>query len=63
MRGDAVVQLTSLFQPIPAPPITLDTAAPHLSEPDVSHRCPKRAEAAAAAQPSVVRGFRSLFGL
>lgn len=65
-RACGRVQLATLFEAIPAPPVTLDTAAAHLVEPDVSHRCPKRAEAAAtgsAAQPSVVSGIRSLFGL
>lgn len=56
-----IFRIPSLFEAIPVQPITLDTAQQFIEEPDLSHRCPKKAETAAAST-SVVSGFRSLFG-
>jgi hypothetical protein len=56
-----IFRTLSLFEPIPVQPITLDTAQAFIEEPDLSHRCPKKAEAAATST-SMVSGFRSLFG-
>jgi hypothetical protein len=54
--------LTGLLRAVPLRPVTLDTALQWLPEPDVSHRCPRRAEAERASAPGVVGGFKSLFG-
>jgi hypothetical protein len=56
-----IFRVASLFESIPVQPITLDTAQAFIEEPDLSHRCPQKAEAAATST-SVVSGFRSLFG-
>lgn len=56
-----IFRIASLFEAIPVQPITLDTAQQFIEEPDLSHRCPKLAEAGATST-SVVSGFRSLFG-
>lgn len=57
-----IFKVSSLLQTIAMRPITLDTALQHIPEPDVSHRCRAKAPAEATDAPSVISGFKSLFG-